>query len=264
MMKKGLLPFWLGNDASRTINYGNWYSFDQKLIETPKTPSSFLLIAMILFPLASLFLIKVLTPGFYSILGGILRRPKLFIDSFSDTTHANQGLLVILMVFKVLLGAIFLSLGVYCINLWEIWDSIALFKEWGLIHYFYFGEESLWGLFGRSLGVVIGVMMLEYFFLWCMAAIFRIKGFFKGMISLDVMGTFPLIWALPFPLAFALYMEFPGKGVLITILALLILIYLIRKIWISYLGMGRLFSFSTPVKILYICTFNILPYLVWL
>ena len=83
------------------------------------------------------------------------------------------------------------------------------------------------------------------------------------MLNLNVVGAFPLIWVMGLPGAFLLFSDHIGQrsswaGILIGIL---LVIYLIRQLYISYLGLEKLFAFSSGIKILYICGFNILPYL---
>jgi hypothetical protein len=78
---------------------------------------------------------------------------------------------------------------------------------------------------------------------------------------LDVFAAYPLNLVPMLPATFIFFLDPLVGSVILRIWALLFLLYGIRRVWLIYTGLGRLFQISVSLKILYICTLEILPWL---
>ncbi len=259
-----LPPFWLDESGNRTIHYGCYYAlgevpevaFDQK--------NQFVFVLMAMFPFLSLFFVKMLSPSLFAAIKDWLMAPKLHIDMFTSITASNPGLLMILLGLKLLMIVLALCMTFYYIQQANLWDHLNLFKSWSLTNYLFYGDFGVGQLFLRSLLVVLGWFALEQMIIWVASVVFGIKGFLRSMLNLNVMGAYPLIWLMGLPATFILFSDHIGKETMLYIMGVLLLVYMIRQLYISYLGLEKLFAFSSGIKFLYICGFNILPYIIWI
>ena len=254
--------FWLDEEAGRTIYYGDVRLADQFRLPADPGDHSSLLILIILFPLLSLFIIKLISPGFFNNQLGFLFKPQLFLEPSVETSYSNQGLLYILQLFKFINGAIFLTLVYYYIHKENQWDSMNIFTDWSLINQIFYQTNSLIAMLGKSLLLLLGWGMAKQLFMGLVGRSFGIKGMLPAFMGLEVVSSYPLILVMGIPMALILYMERLWGGLVGGLLIVLLTIYLVRRIYILFIGLDRLFTFSYTVKILYICTFNVLPYII--
>jgi hypothetical protein len=253
--------FWLDEQAYRTSSYGDAFRLGQK---ARREEPGLGLVFMILFPLLSAFLIKLSNPGFFLDQRAILFNPKLNLGGAIDLTASNTGLLGILILLKSLNLAIFLSLIVYYVLRENQWEQLNLLRDWSLLNQWFYGSENLWQIFQRSLLLVVLWFMLKNLLLSLVGWSYRVKSLVAGLMSLEVVAAFPMILFLGIPIALILFMPSIWGGWLIVLMLLLLSAYLLRKIYVFYIGLERLFTFSTAVKFLYICALNLMPYVIWL
>ena len=257
-------PFWLDEQGNRTIHYGCYYPSGEVPSMAFGQKSQFVFVLMVLFPFLSLFFVKMMSPTLFSTLKDWLLAPKRHIDMFTSITAANPGLLMILLGLKLMMIVFTLAMTFYYIQQANLWDHFNLFKSWSLTNYIFYGDFGIGHLFLKSLIVVMSWFALEQLIIWAASVVFGIKGFLRSMLNLNVMGAYPLIWLMGLPSAFILFSDQIGKEFMLHILAGLLVIYMARQLYISYLGLEKLFAFSSGIKFLYICGFNILPYIIWI
>jgi hypothetical protein len=88
-----------------------------------------------------------------------------------------------------------------------------------------------------------------------------VHGFSTTIQNLDVFAAFPLV-VLPFiPASFIFFLEPHAGKVVMYIWLALFMVYSVRRVYLIYSGLGRLYQISGSLKFLYICTLEILPWL---
>jgi hypothetical protein len=256
-------PFWLNEKGERTRHYGCFYnafgSSDESLAEGHRFP----LVLLILFPWFSLMAVKLLSPGFLTSWKTFFVNARNYIDHFSDLTSSNLALSLILQLVRILVRTCVLTLVLYYIKESNHWDLLNGLKDWSLLSRIFYGTPDLGVLFWKSLLIMVTWYCAEQVLGWMGSFFFKIKGFRSGLVQLEVMSAFPLLWLLPLPWAFVLFGSDPFRQLFLWLGLGLLLFYLFRRLYVSYLGLEKWFGFSAGIKILYICALNILPYVIW-
>jgi hypothetical protein len=258
------LPFWLDENLFRTAQYGTSIRAEAPFIQKERNKHlSVLLVLMIIFPWLSFFILKLLNPALFELVRGWNQKANIWISAFSDLLSTSTGMVVALQIFRVLTAACSLTLIFYYINQTNLWEMLNWFKDWSLLSQFMYGNYSLENIFARSLLLVFFIITIEQLMGWIGNTLFKIRQFSAGVRRISLMGTFPGLWTLSIPWTFALLVEGPLQSFFRWIAVILLLIYFVRKIYISYIALESYFGFSPPIKIMYICALNILPYIIW-
>ncbi|MEM7370520.1 MAG: hypothetical protein AAF587_18055 [Bacteroidota bacterium] len=255
--------FWIDEAGDYTSYYGNVYLWQSKRMNQVPEGDHFLLALLIFFPLFASFFIKLLNPAFFSQQVSLLLTPKRFVDSPNETLYSHTGLLWGLIWIRTICITIYLTLLMYYIQLENQWILLNIFREWSLSSVLFYQEKSLLRLLLISGVIIIFWLLIKYLLISLIGGIFRIKAMVARIASLDVAGTYPLILILPIPMALILFMDQLWGGILAIFLLILTVGYISRQVYVLYIGLDRLFSFSSAMKFLYICTFIIVPYMVW-
>lgn len=253
--------FWLDAKGYRTPHYAS-YTSEGRVARRP-TKAPLMLAWMVLFPLIGLLLVKLLNASFFYGLPGILLKPKLYVDNFSDASYANLGLLILLQGVKFLCFSAAISLLLYDLSLGYFGDNLNVLRTPSLANQVFRNTESLRGFFAQVSLILVAWLGIKYFLNVLIGRIFNIKNMAIGVLNLDIVGSYPLIFLLGLPIALKVFAEGQAQTLFALLLVLLGGIYLIRKVYVFYIGLDKLFSFSFGMKILYICTFNVLPYIIW-
>ena len=87
--------FWLDKSGYRTADYGDLNVIGKSYRAVNADEHSMLLVLIILLPLISLFIIKLLSPGFFNSLPVILLKPKLFLEPSMEASLSNRGMLYV-------------------------------------------------------------------------------------------------------------------------------------------------------------------------
>ena len=256
--------FWLNGNGRRNFEYGNFYPASDYLSNARPDSNRLLIVLMLLYPLVVFMIVKLLSPGFYHSQAGLLLNPQLFVDSSFNTSETQQGWVLLLQLFRMVGISIFITLSMYYIRITHQWEMINLFRDSSLLEQVFYGEYSLPGLFLRSFGIVLGWFLIKHAVITLIGIAFGIKGMLEGAMNLDIIGSYPIIILLPVPAALLLFWGGSYPKLMMMILVISGLIYLSRKVYVLFLGLNRLFGFPSTMKFLYICTFNIFPYMFWL
>lgn len=258
------LQFWLDENLYRTSYYGSRVrSSDPPMLVTQERHLSPLLVLIIIFPWLSFLILKLLNPALFELAKGWNQKTNIWIAGFSDLLSTSSGMVIALQVLRVLTAACLLSLIFFFINEMNYWGMLNWFKDWSLLSQFFYGGYPLEIIFVRSLALVLFIVVVDYLMGWIGSTLFRIRQFTSGVRRISLMGTFPGLWTLSLPWTFALLVEGQMRLFFMWIAVLLLFIYFIRKVYISYVALESFFAFSPPIKILYICALNILPYIIW-
>ena len=263
-VQAGTPPYWVDREGRRSLQYGQTYLAGEPPAAPPVKEPGGALLGMVLLPLLSLFTLKVLAPGVFYAQKGMLLQPQLYLDSSGEASAGgSQSLVYILVGLKWLSLSSFLAMVFEEVDRQNHWSWLNVFSEQSLANSLMPQQETLLSKW-IWLVALIGVgLLLRQLLLWMLGQIFRFKGLAQEMLVLDVMSTYPLVLWLPLPAALMLFAD-PARDIWLGIGLLgLFVAYFLRQLFLWYVGLGRLFSFSPAMKILYICTFNILPYIVW-
>lgn len=259
----GYHRFWLDKKGHHTPFFGDIYPSHQIHSGIPPRSYKGLLILMILFPVLGLFLIRLLNPGFLYSQVELLLNPTLFIDAVMESSFGNFGFMVLLKFVRILNLSIFLALAIYYIQLENQWEWLNLLRNESLLSYIFYQGDGLPMIFGKSFLIITGWFLLKQLLLTFIGNVFAIKNLNLGIMSLDVTGAYPLVILLPILISLTLFTDVFLGSVMTGTLLVLLVIYFIRRIYVLYVGLDRMFMFSSGMKFLYICTFNICPYAIW-
>ena len=256
------LPFWIDQHHHRTSDYGISYGTTHDN-QRGESPISFLLFLVILFPLLAIWIIKLLSPALFELVKTWRMKPKIWVSAISDLLSNSSGMLFMVHVLRIISAASLITLIMYYISLNNYWGQLNWFKDWSLLTQFFYGNYSLEVLFVRSLIVVLLLCGLDLLMGWAGSTLFRIPLFTSGIFQIRFLGSFPLLWGLAIPWAFALLA--PGwVGILFSYVGIIsLIVFVLREVYSSYLALEHFFNFSPAIKILYICALNILPYIIW-
>lgn len=254
--------YWLDESGKRTTDYLSFFPNVSRLNRPPDIQYRGLLALMMLFPLLGLFLIKWISPNFFQSMTAILFAPKLHVDTFADSTFANLGLVFLLIAIKTVLMGIFLTLFIYYIQLEHQWEVLNVWKENSLISWIFYGAVSLPAILFRSLLLQLTWLTFKYVSIWIFGKLYGFRGMPLAMLNLDIVSAFPLILLLSIPLSIIFFGAKLWGGIFLGIIFIIWATYILRRLYVYYIGLDRLYMLSFGVKILYICAFIILPYII--
>lgn len=262
---KGGGTFWLDEHANRSTHYAGYQYHGQSAARLNAGGwTSLGLMLLLLVPILGLLLIKLLSPGLFYNMGGILTRPQLFLDQFVETSTSNLGMLVILLILKVLLLATSLALFVYYIDMSHQWSWLNVLKDSALLNLLFYNRGGLGQYLLISLVLVSLGYVLRYVLLGMAGSVYRVNGMLPSLMGLETGISFPLLLLLPVMLVLLLLTPGAYQLWVLGIIALLCLFYVARQVFLVHNGIDKLFGFSSGIKILYICTLNFLPLVIWL
>ncbi|WNJ16237.1 hypothetical protein [Pontibacter sp. G13] len=260
-----LIPrFWMDEAGNRTVHYDTYTKWDTYYPTHPSRGERVWVSLFVLIPLLGLYLIKWSAPNFFVNLQALLFKPSLFVDSTNDSTFSNTSMVMFLTIIKQLCLASSLALVVFFMASSYQWEYLNLFRKPSLLMEIFHGESHAGMIFLKCLAMFMVWLVGRQLFLGILGQVYNIKGLAQGALGLDLVGSFPLILGIPVIYSLLLFMnEVWGEAAGIIFL-LVALAYMLRVMYVMYIGLGRLFAFSHGMKILYICTFNIVPCLLLL
>ena len=254
--------FWLDVEGKRTTSYGQFLPWIPNAFYTLPLNPGIGTIFIFIFPLLALLVVKVINPNFFYSLERIFSKPDKYIDTLNDSSSGNGGFAFVVILINQLAFSILLFLFVYFIHRSHTWETMTLIREKSLLTQFFYPIESVHTIFWRSFLIVACCFLFKYLLLGIVESIFSIRNLVSGTINLDIIGNFPYIQVLSLPLL--LLLLYPdNQRILWGLFLFLGAIIFFRKMYTYFYGLERLFNFSSGVKILYICAFNILPYIIW-
>ena len=255
--------FWLEETGHRTAHFRHYFQASSSLMADRIEQGRLTLVLMIIFPLLALLIIKVLNKGLFEILISLLMQPVMYIDSLSTSGLSSQSLNLLLYLFRLIATAIGLAVGMYYVHRHGQWEWINVFRENSLLNRVFTPGIGLGGLLGRALLLGLIWTAVKFTILNFVGKIFRIKGLAAGVVDLEVVAAYPLALTLSIPWMLMLFVPHTSSPMIFYIAAFLLAIYFIRRLYVLFIGLDKMFSFSNGMKILYICAFNVAPYIIW-
>ncbi|MEO0641103.1 MAG: hypothetical protein AAFY70_15320, partial [Bacteroidota bacterium] len=190
--------------------------------------------------------------------------PKLLLDMGSGNLFSSPGLVLILTGLKVLGQTLWIGGGIYYLQISNHWHLIyRYFNRESLLLEIFSGNDALQEILLIVASLLLAWQLIRWSLLQLIGSVYRIKQLgFNGLL-LEIATTYPFVLIVGLPwvaiiLSSTIFYEWVLWG-----MALLSMIYFFRKIFLIYMGISRSFSFSLGMKILYICIFNILPYVIF-
>ena len=254
--------FWLDKEGKRTALYGQFIPWEKAVVHEDPLEPGLGTLSILLFPLFALLVVKFANPSFYYSILRIFTQPDKYIDSLQEASPGNSGFSFIVLFINLISVSVLVFLFVYLIHRSEAWEYIQFFREDNLLTQVFYPTQYASSLFIRSLVVVSLGFLLKYLLLGLLGSVFSIRNMASGSINLDIITNFPYLQFLSIPLILVLIS--PGSQYMYGGLFIFLgIIFFLRKLYTYFYGLERLFDFSLGVKILYICAFNILPYIIW-
>ena len=119
---------------------------------------------------------------------------------------------------------------------------------------------TLPGMIFRSMSLLVLVDIFRYLLAAAGGVAFSVPRFVQAVIRLDLMATFPLVYVMGLPWAASiLYPQYGGIAVWVG--GGLLGLHLIRLSFTTGAGLQQFYSFSGGLIFLYICSLNLIPYL---
>ncbi len=254
--------FWLDEDHRKLIHYGEFFQNKENYNYGLTFQPWIGVVLIIFFPFLTLFLIKIANANFFYSIQRLFLKPDVYIDTMYDITTGNPGFIVLLILIKIFTYTILITLGIFYIDWANLWSEVNLWKYESLLYKVFYGAQSFGNIFVRSLLITSIWQICKYSILALIGNIFNIRNFSLGGFNLDMVSIFPYMMLLKVPLLAALFIQ--QMYVFLGVIFLIGLVFFfIRHLYIHYMGLERLFNFSLGVKILYICAFKVLPYIIW-
>lgn len=258
-----ILKFWRDVHMRPTSNYGHFQTQISILSPNLSPPDRTWLVILLLLPVLSMLILKVVAPKAYGSMGEYITKTKIYLELIADNKFLKGEQRWLMNILRMLVTSVTVALMLYYVELSESWRLINLFSTKGLIYtYLAASEVPLWQLFLVVFGFVLGLNLLKYFMINTIGTVFRLFNLNSSIQSLDVFAAFPLNLVPYLPASFIFFLE-PGAGsVVLTVWGILFILYGVRRVALLYAGLSRLYAISGSLKILYICTLEILPWLI--
>lgn len=258
-----ILRFWRDAEMRPTSNYGHFQS--QLAIVSPKlrAPDRTYLVVFLLLPVICMLLLKVVAPRAYGNLGEYVTKTKIYLELIADSKFLKGEQRWLMNVLRMVVTSVTVSLLLYYVELSESWRMVNLFSTKSLIYrYLAPHDVPLWEIFLVVFGLVVGLNLAKYFMINSIGTVFRLFNLNSSIQNLDVFAAFPLNLVPYLPASFIFFLEPQAGSIVLTVWGILFVLYGVRRVALLYAGLSRLYAISGSLKILYICTLEILPWLI--
>ena len=257
------LTFWKNKNGLRTEAFGKFQELTPSTriwITEPLRPA---LIIILVIPLLGILLMKLLVPKTYSLMVEFLTKSKIHIDLIAKRKFLRTPEMVLLNLFRMILVSVMISVPLYYIQCTGNFEWLNIFSTRSLLFKQFSGADlSLAEYFVISFLFVVGINVFKYATTYFLGLIYRMQGFSSDAQNLDVFLYFPLSLGLLLPVAFMFFVG-PGQIKWLGVAWALIFVGVsARRLWLSYMGLTTLFNLPASLKILYICAFEILPWII--
>lgn len=252
--------WWLDEEANRTKNYGVWLSMD-RLVQLPGEPDGREGIVFILLGILLLLLfLKIFLPGMFGLQVGWLLPGSSGTNAGGDLSASLPGPLWLWITMKWLLWGLVITLGTLMLRDQGVWLSIRPDVTPGLAWRWLSIGNWLPGLIVRSILLIIGIDLIRYVLSFVGGIAFSLPTLVQAVGRLDMLSSFPLVYLMGIPWAAAmLYPEYGNLGVWLG--GIFMVIHLLRMALVTASGLQQFFGFSAASIFLYICSLNVIPYL---
>ena len=257
------LHFWRDAEMRPTHAYGIYQS--QEAISNPELgkPDKAGLVIFLIIPILCMVLLKLLAPRAYGSLGEYITKTKIYLELIADNKFLKLEQRWLMNGLRMVLTATTLSLFLYYVDLSESWRMLNVFSGHSVLYEALYGKEMRLGsLFLYAFGIVVCLNLVKYMMFNGIGTVFRVFSLGSTIQNLDVFASFPTNLVPILPASFIFFLDPGVGGIVLRVWALLFILYGARRAWLIYSGMGRLYQISGSLKILYICTLEILPWVI--
>ena len=256
--------FWLDERGNRTPFYGGFYEPRRGPITPTPSEELWLMVLLLMIPVLGLLLTKLLNPGFFSNQLNLLLSPQLFLDNSLNTVYLGPGSQSTLSIIRLCNMIAALTLGLYYLHVSQAWARYEFIGPGSLLYETFATVSHPGWILLMVMGFLLSLEALRFVIIQVFQLLFQLKGSYRELMIIDVVAHFPLLWLLPSALIAALFMDSEVAKYVESVLAVLLLLYWLRLLYVNFLGLSREGTFSSGTKFLYICTFNIATVLIWL
>jgi hypothetical protein len=264
-LRPGNLPTrgWRDAEGRSTDTYGKYVSLALFRSQPTQPPSRGSLITLLLLPFLFLLLLRIFGPKIYQSFPQYLTKTKINFELIRDSKFLKQEQTLVMSLMQIVLLSASVAMLLYFIQTSGTYNRLNVISAESLLHSLFAGaSHSLFRYFFTVLIYLLAITLAKYVMLGSLRVVYGQGDLVGGMANLDVLAAFPFN-LLPFvPAAFAFFWKYEYAGYVLAVWMVLYGLYVLRRILLTYAGISHLFKLSASLKILYICTFEILPWVI--
>jgi hypothetical protein len=257
------LQFWRDEKLIPTSHYGHYQS--QEAINSPvlNPPDRVSLVIFLLIPVLCMLSLKLIAPRAYGSLGEYVTKTKIYLELIADNKFLKVEQRWLMNALRMIVTAVTVALFLYYVELSESWSMLNIFATHSILYRTLSSNmQPLWQLFLEAFALVAILNLLKYFIFNTIGTVFRVFNLSSSIQNLDVFASFPLNLVPYIPASFIFFLEPVPGAIVLRVWGLLFLLYGARRVWLLYGGLSRLYQVSGSLKFLYICTLEILPWVI--
>ncbi|HEX2900008.1 MAG TPA: DUF4271 domain-containing protein, partial [Bacteroidia bacterium] len=192
-----------------------------------------------------------------------ITKTKIYLELIADNKFLKIEQRWLMNLLRMIVTSVTVALFLYYVELAESWSMLNLFTTHSIVYRTLAGAaQPLWQLFLEVFALVVFLNLFKYFIFNSIGTVFRVFNLSASIQNLDVFASFPLNLIPYLPASFIFFLDPGPGGIVLRIWGLLFILYGARRISLLYGGLNRLYQISGSLKILYICTLEILPWLI--
>lgn len=254
--------FWRDDKNRPTEVYGKYFDVDSLQSRDLDVPDKIALLILLIVPVLMMLLLKLVAPRIYSTFPEYLTKTKIYLELIAGAKFLKDQQRWAMNLMRMTFTSVFVSLYIYYVSLSGDWSHLNILSSGSFLYQYFEGSSpSLYQIFLQVMGVVVGFNLFKYFMLNLSGSIFRVFGFSATLQNLDIFASFPLNLLPIVPGAVIFFLEADTGNILLHVWHALILIYFLRRLLLVFNGLTKLFQFSTGIKILYICSLELAPWI---
>jgi hypothetical protein len=255
------LLFWRDENLKPSGNYGKYQSQIDIISPGLTPPDQVSLLFFLLIPVLSMLGLKILAPRVYGNLGEYITKTKIYLELIADNKFLKVEQRWLMNLLRMIITSVSLALFIYYVELSGQWAILNVFATHSILYEALAGSlQPLWQLFLEIFGIVAFLNLLKYFVFNMVGTVFRVFNLGSSLQNLDVLASFPMNLIPWLPASFVFFLEPTFGTVMLHVWGILFLLYGARRLSLLYAGLSRLYQVSGSLKILYICTLEILPW----
>ena len=256
------LGFWRDENMRPRADYGTFQGLNMLGKPPIKPVDRTALLIFLLVPVLSLLIIKIVAPRAYGNMAEYVTKTNIYLELVANNKFLKAEQRWLMNIVRMILTASAVALFLYYVELSGNKHILNFFSGQSILGSVLATEDlSLYELLLKTLGIIVGLNMIKYVFLNGIGRIFRAYNMSSAVQNLDVFGSYPLNILPLVPASFIFFLDSEIGWVIMYIWLGLFVLYSCRRVYLVYAGLGRLFSISVSLKILYICTLEILPWI---
>ncbi len=254
--------FWIDENGKKTNWFGKYYDSREKYPGFVPQSDRITAIALLILVLLFLVLVRFVAPRIYEAVPEYLMKPKIQLDLIAAGKFMQTGQAMFVSFLRILVFAVSLSFFLCHLKLSGRLDVLNITSA----------ESVLYRLLGSRDWTLLQIAMVTFAvislltlgrqaLLLALGFIYRIPGLAVNHLNLDILSSFPLNFMLVVPAASFYFLDITfGENIAFIWEAIFFLI-LIRRFYVVAGGQKTLFRFRAGLIFLYICTLEILPWM---